>query len=39
MTQKNFAEHLGVSRLTVSKVIHEERPVTPDMAMRLGRLH
>ncbi|MCX7162103.1 MAG: HigA family addiction module antitoxin [Betaproteobacteria bacterium] len=38
MTQKDFADHLGVSRLTVSEVIHEKRPVTPDMAMRLGRL-
>ncbi len=38
MTQKNFADHLGVSRLTVSEVIHEKRSVTPDMAMRLGRL-
>jgi len=38
MTQKEFADRLGVSRLTVSEVIHEKRPVTPDMAMRLGRL-
>ncbi len=38
MTQKEFADQLGVSRLTVSEVIHEKRPVTPDMAMRLGRL-
>jgi addiction module HigA family antidote len=38
MTQKDFADRLGVSRLTVSEVIHEKRPVTPDMAMRLGRL-
>jgi len=38
MTQKDFADHLGVSRLTVSEVIHEKRPVTADMAMRLGRL-
>jgi addiction module HigA family antidote len=38
MTQKDFADRLGVSRLTVSEVLHEKRPVTPDMAMRLGRL-
>lgn len=38
MTQKDFADRLGVSRLTVSDVIHEKRSVTPDMAMRLGRL-
>lgn len=38
MTQKEFAERLGVSRLTVSDVLHEKRAVTADMAMRLGRL-
>lgn len=38
MTQKEFADRLGVSRLTVSDVLHEKRPVTADMAMRLGRL-
>ncbi|OGQ93984.1 MAG: addiction module antidote protein, HigA family [Deltaproteobacteria bacterium RIFOXYD12_FULL_57_12] len=38
MTQKEFAERLGVSRLTVSAVLHEKRAVTADMAMRLGRL-
>lgn len=38
MTQKEFADRLGVSRLTVSEVIHEKRSVTADMAMRLGRL-
>lgn len=38
MTQKDFADRLAVSRLTVSDVIHEKRPVTADMAMRLGRL-
>ena len=38
MTQQEFADRLGVSRLTVSDVLHEKRPVTADMAMRLGRL-
>jgi len=38
MTQKDFADRLGVSRLTVSDVIHEKRPVSPDMAIRLGRV-
>ena len=32
MTQKDFADRLGVSRLTVSEVTHEKRPVMPDMA-------
>jgi antitoxin HigA-1 len=38
MTQASFAERLGVSRLTVSEVLNEKRAVTPDMAIRLGRL-
>ena len=38
MTQKEFADRLGVSRVSVSEVIHEKRPITPDMAMRLGQL-
>lgn len=38
MTQLDFAKRLGVSRLTVSELINEKRAVSPDMAMRLGRL-
>ena len=38
MTQKEFADHLGVSRLTVSEILNEKRSVTPDMAIRLGKL-
>ena len=38
MTQKEFADRLGVSRLTVSDLLHEKRSVTPDMAMRLAKL-
>ncbi|MSQ71679.1 MAG: addiction module antidote protein, HigA family [Betaproteobacteria bacterium] len=38
LTQKEFAELLGVSRLTVSEVLLEKRGVTPDMAIRLGKL-
>ena len=38
MTQAAFAKRLGVSRLTVSELLHEKRAVSPDMAMRLGRL-
>ena len=38
LTQKEFADRLGVSRLTVSDVLHEKRSVTPDMAIRLGKL-
>lgn len=38
LTQMEFANRLGVSRRTVSELLHERRPVTPDMAIRLGRL-
>jgi addiction module HigA family antidote len=37
LTQKEFADRLGVSRLTVSEILNERRGVTPDMAMRLGK--
>jgi addiction module HigA family antidote len=38
MTQTELADRLGVSRRTVSQVIHEHRPITPDMAIRLAHL-
>ena len=34
----NAAELLGVSRLTVSQVLHGHRALSPDMAMRLEKL-
>ena len=36
ITQTELADRLGVSRRTVSQVIHEHRPITPDMAIRLA---
>lgn len=38
LTQAECAQRLGVSRLTVSEVVHEKRGVSPDMALRLGRM-
>ncbi len=38
MSQGRFAELLGVSRLTVSQLLHEHRALSPDMAMRLEKL-
>jgi addiction module HigA family antidote len=38
MTQGKMSELLGVSRLTVSQLLHEHRAVSPDMAMRLEKL-
>ena len=37
ITQGGLAEKLGVSRRTVSEILHGRRPVTPDMAIRIGR--
>ncbi len=38
MTQTEFAERLGVSRLSVSELLHAKRALSPDMAMRIARL-
>lgn len=38
LTQTELAERLGVSRRSVSQVLHEHKPVTPDMAIRLSHL-
>ncbi len=36
LTQVELATALGVSRKTISEVVLEQRPVTVDMAVRLG---
>ena len=38
MTQTEFAKRLGVSRLSVSELLLEKRTLSPDMAIRVGRL-
>ncbi len=38
MTQGEFARRLGVSRLTVSDLLHEKRALSAEMAARLGKL-
>lgn len=38
MTQTEFARRLGVSRLSVSDLLHEKRAMTPEMAARVGKL-
>ena len=38
MTQTEFARRLGVSRLSVSELLHEKRALSPEMAARLGKL-
>ncbi len=38
MTQTEFAERLGVSRLSVSELLHEKRALSPEMALRIATL-
>ena len=38
MTQGEFADRLGVSRLSVSELLNEKRSLSPEMAMRLSKL-
>jgi antitoxin HigA-1 len=38
ISQTEFAKRLGVSRRTVSEVLHEHRSLSPDLAIRLSRL-
>lgn len=36
ISQTEFADRLGVSRRTISQILHEHRPLTADMAIRLA---
>jgi antitoxin HigA-1 len=36
ISQSQFAKYLRVSRRTISEILHERRPLTPDMALRLA---
>lgn len=36
ITQTELADKLGVSRRSISQILHEHRPLTPDMAIRLA---
>lgn len=38
MTQAELARRLGVSRLSVSELLHEKRALSPDMAVRIAKL-
>lgn len=37
MTQTKFAEILGVSRRSVNEIVLGQRPITVDMAIRIGK--
>ena len=38
MTQTELARRLGVSRLSVSELLHERRALSPEMAARVAKL-
>jgi len=38
MSESKLAEHLNISRMTVNRLINERQAVSPDMALRLGKL-
>lgn len=38
ISQTEFAQRLKVSRRTISEILHEHRPITVDIAIRLAHL-
>lgn len=38
ISQSHLADLMGVSRRTVSEIIHERRKITPDIAFRLAKV-
>jgi addiction module HigA family antidote len=38
LTQGELAKRLGISRLSVSELLHEKRSLSPEMAARIGKL-
>ena len=38
MSESKLAEHLNISRMTVNRLVKDRQAVTPDMALRLGKL-
>lgn len=38
ITQAAFANHLGVSRLTVSEIVHEKRSISTEMAVTISKV-
>lgn len=38
LTVAELAKRVGVSRQSINELVHERRAVSPDMALRLGRL-
>jgi len=38
ISESKLAEQLNVSRMTVNRLVNERQSVSPDMALRLGKL-
>lgn len=38
IAKTQLADHLGISRQTLYDILNEKQPVTPQMAVRLGKL-
>ena len=38
ISESKLAEYLNISRMTVNRLVNERQSVSPDMALRLGRL-
>jgi len=38
MSESKLAEQLNISRMTVNRLVNERQSVTPEMALRLGKL-
>ena len=36
VSARSFAQHIGVSTSTVTRILNEEKPITPDMAVRIS---
>ena len=38
ISESKLAKHLNVSRMTVNRLVNERQAISPDMALRLGKL-
>ena len=38
ISESKLAEHLNVSRMTVNRLVNERQAISPEMALRLGKL-
>jgi len=38
ISEAKLAEHLNVSRMTINRLVNERQAISPEMALRLGKL-